>query len=72
MDRLEKGNFGNCKPVGEGVLELKINFGPGYRLYFAEDGPNIIVLLIGGDKSTQSKDIKSAQNYWEHYKKGKS
>ena len=67
VDRLECGNFGDCKPVGEGVLELRIKFGPGYRVYFAEDGPKIILLLIGGDKSTQAKDIKTAKGYWHDY-----
>ncbi len=70
LDRLEQGNFGDCKPVGEGVLELRLDFGPGYRVYFAEDGPTIVLLLIGGDKSTQDKDIKTARNYWREYKEG--
>jgi putative addiction module killer protein len=68
LDRLEEGNYGNCKSVGEGVLELKINFGPGYRIYFAEDGPRLILLLLGGDKNTQQKDIKLAQSYWREFK----
>jgi putative addiction module killer protein len=72
LDRLEKGNFGVCKSVGDGVLELKIDFGPGYRVYFAEDGSKLILLLLGGDKSTQAKDIKTAQNYWRDYRKAKS
>lgn len=67
VDRLESGNFGDCKPAGKGVLELRIRFGPGYRVYFAEDGPKIILLLIGGDKSTQTKDIKTAKAYWHEY-----
>ena len=70
LDRLEKGNLGDCKPVGEGVLELRINYGPGYRVYLAEDGPVVVLLLIGGNKSTQTKDIKSAKGYWKEYRKG--
>lgn len=67
LDRLGQGNFGDCKPVGEGVSELRIDFGPGYRVYFAEDGSRIVLLLIGGDKSTQAKDIKAAKKYWNEY-----
>ena len=70
LDRLELGNFGDCKPAGEGVLELRIDFGPGYRVYFAEDGPVVVLLLIGGDKSTQRKDIKTAKAYWKDYSEG--
>ncbi len=68
IDRLEQGNFGDCKPVGEGVLELRIDVGPGYRVYFAEEGVIVILLLIGGDKSTQDKDIRTAKTYWREYK----
>ena len=67
IDRLEYGNFGDCKAVGEGVLELRIRFGPGYRVYLAEDGPKVVLLLIGGDKNTQAKDIKTARGYWREY-----
>jgi putative addiction module killer protein len=68
IDRLETGNFGDCDRVGEGVRELRIDFGPGYRVYFAEDGPKIILLLVGGDKKTQTRDIKTAKKYWQQYK----
>ena len=60
IDRAEMGNFGDCEPVGEGVSEMRIHFGPGYRLYFAQRGIELVILLAGGDKSTQSKDIKTA------------
>lgn len=60
IDRAEDGNFGDCEPVGEGVSEMRIHYGPGYRVYFAQRGKEIVVLLAGGDKRTQSKDIKTA------------
>jgi len=72
LDRLEQGNFGDCKPVGDGVLELRMDFGPGYRVYLAEDGPIVVLLLIGGDKATQVKDIKTAKSFWREYREGTS
>ena len=66
INRMQSGNFANCEPVGQGVHELKVDFGPGYRVYFGEDG-NLIVLLLGGDKSTQSRDIRKSKDYWRDY-----
>jgi putative addiction module killer protein len=61
IDRLAFGNAGDMKPVGEGVSELRVNYGPGYRVYFIQRGEELIILLCGGDKKTQSKDIKRAK-----------
>ncbi len=61
IDRAEGGNLGDCAPVGEGVLEMRIHYGPGYRVYFFQKDKEIVILLAGGNKSTQSKDIKTAQ-----------
>lgn len=66
MNRLQMGNFGNCAPVGDGVSELKIDFGPGYRVYFGVDGSKII-LLGGGDKGSQGDDIRKAKERWRDY-----
>ncbi len=59
--RLSLGNPGDVKPVGEGVSELRIDYGPGYRVYFIQDGPVVVVLLCGGDKRTQQRDIEQAK-----------
>lgn len=69
--RVRLGNFGDSKPVGEGVIELRIDYGPGYRAYFGRDGDTIVVLLCGGDKGTQDKDIELAKQYWKEYKEKK-
>ena len=69
LARLEVGNFGDSKPVGEGVLELRLTFGAGYRIYCGLDGDKLVVLLSGGDKSSQEKDIKFAQDYWSDYRR---
>ncbi len=65
--RLEQGNYGDCGSVGEGVSELRMFFGPGYRVYFGETAQSIVVLLCGGDKGSQKKDIKQAKTYWKEY-----
>ncbi len=68
ITRLQAGLYGDCEPVGEGVSELRLFFGPGYRIYFGESKKNIVILLCGGDKSTQKRDIKRAKEYWLEYK----
>ena len=65
--RLEQGNYGDCEPVGEDVSELRLFFGPGYRVYFGEDESNLVVLLCGGDKGSQNQDIRAAKAYWKEY-----
>jgi putative addiction module killer protein len=60
LQRLEKGNAGDVKPVGSGVSEMRIDYGPGYRLYLVPRGKTVVILLCGGDKRTQAQDIKRA------------
>jgi putative addiction module killer protein len=69
--RLEQGNFSSVKTVGEGVLEYRIDFGPGYRVYFGRDGDTLVILLTGGTKKRQQRDIDAAHAYWRDYKLGK-
>lgn len=70
IKRAELGNFGDAEPVGEGVSEMRIDFGPGYRVYYAREGRVIFLLLNGGDKSTQKADIKRAKALWAAIQKG--
>ena len=72
LNRIRLGNFGDCKSVGEGVSELRVKHGPGYRVYFGRSGNTVVILLCGGDKKTQSKDIRTAQRYWADYQRRKS
>jgi len=61
LDRLAYGHAGDARPVGEGISELRIHYGPGYRIYFHQRGNTVVILLCGGNKSTQAKDIKTAK-----------
>ena len=69
--RIRVGNLGQTRSVGEGVHELKVDHGPGYRVYFAQDGQMLVILLCGGDKRTQDADIRTAKQYWAQYKQEK-
>jgi len=69
LTRMENGNFSNVEGVGAGVSEYKINFGPGYRIYFGRDGERLVILLHGGTKKRQDEDIALAQAYWADYKR---
>ncbi len=64
-----QGHFGDCKPVGDGIIEMRVNFAKGYRVYFKDKDGKIIVLLIGGDKSSQRKDIEKAKEIWKKLNK---
>ena len=68
LSRLERGNTSNVEAVGEGVAELKVNWGPGYRVYFGQDGAKLIILVGGGTKARQSQDIATAKARWVDYK----
>lgn len=67
--RFELDNLGDHKSVGDGVWEARLDFGPGYRVYFGQDGAVVVLLLCGGDKSTQRRDIRQAKAYWKQYSK---
>jgi putative addiction module killer protein len=67
--RLAAGNFGDCKPIRSGVWELRVNWGPGYRVYYAMAERTCVLLLCGGDKRRQAVDIKRAIEYWEDYQR---
>jgi putative addiction module killer protein len=68
LEHMAQGHYGDYKAVGEGVYELRFFFGSGYRIYFAEDGDTVVVLLLGGDKGSQNKDITKAKGYWKDYR----
>jgi putative addiction module killer protein len=68
LDRIGLGNFGDAKSLGDGLYELRIDFGPGYRVYYGLDGKKIVLIVSSGDKSTQHKDIKLAKRHWNEYK----
>jgi putative addiction module killer protein len=67
IGRMASGNFGDVKPVGDGVWEARIDWGPGYRVYYAQAGKRLVLLLIGGDKRKQQIDIKLAHEYWKDW-----
>lgn len=69
LARVRQGNLGHCRSVGEGLMELKIDFGPGYRVYFGQVGNKLVILLNGGDKNSQRRDIKTASEYWADYRR---
>jgi putative addiction module killer protein len=69
LDRVRLGNLGRNRSVGEGVYEIKIDYGPGYRVYYGLEGKALILLLLGGDKSTQEEDITLARAYWNDQKR---
>ena len=69
LNRIRLGNFGDCKLVGKGVNELRVDYGPGYRVYYGKFKTTIVILLCGGSKTSQSKDIQLAQTYWADFKR---
>jgi len=68
LERLEDGNLGDCESMGDGVFELRLHFGPGYRIYFGQIDNTFVLLLCGGDKASQARDIERAKTYWREYK----
>ena len=68
LDRVRLGNFGDSRSLGEGVHELRVDYGPGYRIYFGKEGDRLILLLLGGEKSSQQKDIARAKELWRDHK----
>ena len=72
LNRIRLGNFGDCKSVGGGVEELRIDFGPGYRVYYGREGSLVVVLLCGGSKKSQARDILTAQRNWKEYSDAKT
>jgi putative addiction module killer protein len=72
LRRVSAGNFGDCKPVGEGVSELRVDIGTGYRVYYGKHGQALVILLCGGDKGSQQADITRAKTYWTDWKRRNS
>lgn len=74
LARIRDGNFGDCKPIKNsgGIYEFRISYGSGYRLYFGKSGTTIVVLLVGGDKGSQNRDIEKAKKYWLDFKEQKN
>lgn len=72
LARVRHGSLGDCKSVGEGVSELRVDYGPGYRVYFGQKGQTLVVLLCGGDKRTQDRDLRLAKQYWHEFKTSES
>jgi putative addiction module killer protein len=69
LNRVRLGNFGDCKPVGKGVRELRVDYGPGYRVYYGKMEKTIVLLLCGGSKKSQPKDIQRAKAYWADFQR---
>jgi len=69
VDRIELGLFSDSRPIGEGLSEVRIHYGPGYRVYYGKAGKHIYLLLCGGDKLTQDRDIKRAKAYWQDHRR---
>ena len=65
LNRVRLGNFGDCRHLGEGIYELRIHYEPGYRIYFGDLGGEVVILLCGGGKRTQNRDVKRAREYWQ-------
>jgi putative addiction module killer protein len=72
LRRIEAGNLGDCEPVGDGVIELRVHVGGGYRVYFGRHGKSLVILLCGGDKASQAADIKRAKELWTEWKRRQS
>lgn len=72
LARVRQGNLGDCKSVGDGVSELRVDYGPGYRVYFGQQGRTLVVLLCGGDKRTQDRDIRRAKQFWREFKESEA
>lgn len=67
VQRMAVGNFGDCKPIADGVWELRIDYGPGYRVYYARTGGKLLLILVGGDKRKQQAEIETALEYWKNW-----